>query len=65
MIAYTGLNPSFTEIHALVEEVVDRTPPDTLRKLYKIPEYNSTLEFLTMLALTNGRLLKVPISWCT
>ncbi|XP_006456475.1 hypothetical protein AGABI2DRAFT_188406 [Agaricus bisporus var. bisporus H97] len=43
---------------AVVEEIVGRTPPETLRISYKIPEYNSTLEFLTMLALTNGRLLK-------
>lgn len=42
-----------------VEEIVARTPPETLQKIYKIPEYHSTLEFLTMLALTNGRLLKV------
>lgn len=46
-----------------VEEIVGRTPPETLQKIYKIPEYNSTLEFLTMLALTNGRLLKVNYSY--
>ncbi len=46
----------------LVEEIVGRTPSETLQKIYKIPESNSTLEFLTMLALTNGRLLKVSIS---
>ncbi|KXN82995.1 hypothetical protein AN958_01930 [Leucoagaricus sp. SymC.cos] len=43
---------------AVVEEIVNRMPPEILQKIYKIPEYNSTLEFLTMLALTNGRLLK-------
>ncbi|KAF9448422.1 P-loop containing nucleoside triphosphate hydrolase protein [Macrolepiota fuliginosa MF-IS2] len=43
---------------AVVEEIVGRTPPETLQKIYKIPEYHSTIEFLTMLSLTNGRLLK-------
>ncbi|KAF5350010.1 hypothetical protein D9756_009114 [Leucocoprinus leucothites] len=43
---------------AVAEEIVNRTSPETLQKIYKIPEHNSTLEFLTMLALTNGRLLK-------
>jgi len=28
-------------------------------RIYNIPEFSSTLEFLTMMALTNGRLLKV------
>lgn len=42
-----------------VEAIVARTPPELLRKIYKIPEYNSPLEFLTLAALTNGRLLKV------
>jgi len=28
-------------------------------KIYNLPEFSSTLEFLTMVALTNGRLLKV------
>ena len=41
------------------EVIVASTPPELLRKIYKIPEYNSPLEFLTVAALTNGRLLKV------
>ena len=36
-----------------------RTPPATLQKIYNLPEFGSTLEFLTMLALSGGRLLKV------
>ena len=36
-----------------------RTPPATLQKIYNLPEFSSTLEFLTMLALSGGRLLKV------
>ena len=36
-----------------------RTPPATLQKIYNLPDFCSTLEFLTMLALSGGRLLKV------
>ena len=43
----------------VVEEILVRTPPATLQKIYNIPEFGSTLEFLTMLALSGGRLLKV------
>uniref|UniRef100_A0A8H7XRC6 CP-type G domain-containing protein n=1 Tax=Psilocybe cubensis TaxID=181762 RepID=A0A8H7XRC6_PSICU len=43
---------------AVVEEILSRTPPETLQKIYNLPEFTSTLEFLTMLALSNGRLLK-------
>ncbi|KAF9545042.1 P-loop containing nucleoside triphosphate hydrolase protein [Agrocybe pediades] len=43
---------------AVVEEILLRTSPATLQKIYNVPEYTSTLEFLTMLALSNGRLLK-------
>ncbi|KDR73039.1 hypothetical protein GALMADRAFT_252454 [Galerina marginata CBS 339.88] len=43
---------------AVVEEILARTSSATLQKIYNLPEFNSTLEFLTMLALTNGRLLK-------
>ncbi|KAF8876800.1 hypothetical protein CPB84DRAFT_382967 [Gymnopilus junonius] len=43
---------------AVVEEILDRTPHATVQKIYNLPESSSTLEFLTMLALTNGRLLK-------
>jgi hypothetical protein len=39
-----------------------RTPPATLQKIYNLPEFGSTLEFLTMLALSGGRLLKVYIA---
>ncbi|KIJ94798.1 hypothetical protein K443DRAFT_683483 [Laccaria amethystina LaAM-08-1] len=43
---------------AVVEEILARTPPATLQKIYNIPEFGSTLEFITMLALSSGRLLK-------
>ena len=45
-----------------MEEIFDRTPPATLQKIYNLPEFGSTLEFLTMLALSGGRLLKVYIT---
>ncbi|PFH53640.1 hypothetical protein AMATHDRAFT_1276 [Amanita thiersii Skay4041] len=44
---------------AVVEEILQRTPTETIRQLYSLPEFTSTLEFLTMLALNSGRLLKV------
>jgi nuclear GTP-binding protein len=31
-------------------------------KIYNLPTFTSTLEFLTMLALSTGRLLKVRLS---
>ncbi|KAI0344187.1 P-loop containing nucleoside triphosphate hydrolase protein [Trametopsis cervina] len=43
---------------ALVEEVLNRTEPDTLMKIYNLPQIGPTIEFLTMLALTTGRLYK-------
>ncbi|KAF8691641.1 hypothetical protein AX14_002738, partial [Amanita brunnescens Koide BX004] len=42
---------------AVVEEILLRTPPETIQKLYNLPDYTSTLQFLTMLALS-GKLLK-------
>ena len=44
-----------------VEDILARTDPLTLQKIYNLPTFGSTLEFLTMLSLTTGRLLKVPI----
>ncbi|KAF7315379.1 Proteophosphoglycan ppg4 [Mycena indigotica] len=41
-----------------VEEIVQRTPAETLEKLYNLPHFTSTIEFLTMTALSSGRLLK-------
>ncbi|KAG1878992.1 P-loop containing nucleoside triphosphate hydrolase protein [Suillus subluteus] len=43
---------------AVVEEILVRTEHETLQKLYNLPRFSSTLEFLTMLALNSGRLLK-------
>lgn len=45
--------------HDIVEEVVARTDHETLMKIYNLPQVGPTLEFLTMLALVSGRLLKV------
>ncbi|THU97867.1 hypothetical protein K435DRAFT_753462 [Dendrothele bispora CBS 962.96] len=42
----------------VVEEIFHRTSKETLQKIYNLPEFSSTLEFLTMLAMTSGRLLK-------
>ena len=41
-----------------MEEILGRTDPEVLKKIYNLPEIGPTLEFLTMLALTTGRLLK-------
>ncbi|KAK7057290.1 Proteophosphoglycan ppg4 [Favolaschia claudopus] len=43
---------------AVVEDILTRTPPTTMQKLYNLPDYESTIHFLTMLALSSGRLLK-------
>lgn len=43
---------------AVVEEILARTEHETLRKLYNLLQFSNTLEFLTMLALNSGRLLK-------
>ncbi|KAH0587814.1 hypothetical protein H2248_006573 [Termitomyces sp. 'cryptogamus'] len=43
---------------AVVEEILGRTPVTTIQNIYNLPEWTSTLEFLTMLAMTSGRLLK-------
>ena len=48
---------------SLVEEILARTETERLMKIYNLPTFSSTLEFLTMLALSTGRLLKVsPVS---
>ncbi|PPR03572.1 hypothetical protein CVT24_007611 [Panaeolus cyanescens] len=43
---------------AVVEEIMTRTPHETLQKIYNIPQFSSTIEFLTMLAMVTGKLLK-------
>ena len=48
-----------TNLTVPVEEILARTEHETLQKLYNLPQFSSTLEFLTMLALSSGRLLKV------
>ncbi|KAJ6475303.1 P-loop containing nucleoside triphosphate hydrolase protein [Mycena vitilis] len=47
-----------TDPIAVVEEILARTPAATIQKLYNLPEYESTIHFLTMAALNSGRLLK-------
>ncbi|CAL1707341.1 unnamed protein product [Somion occarium] len=51
----------------VVEEILHRVDPATVQKIYNLPlspdgqpqtNFGTTLEFLTMLAMTNGRLLK-------
>ncbi|KAI0743336.1 hypothetical protein C8Q80DRAFT_1180367 [Daedaleopsis nitida] len=43
---------------ALVGEILARTDDATVKKLYRVEDFASPLEFLTMVALLNGRLLK-------
>ncbi|KAG9311822.1 P-loop containing nucleoside triphosphate hydrolase protein [Chiua virens] len=43
---------------AVVEEILLRTERATIQKIYGLPEFSNTLEFLTMLALSSGKLLK-------
>lgn len=43
---------------AVVEEIVSRMSTETLQNIYGLPAFSSILEFLTMYALNNGRLLK-------
>lgn len=40
------------------EEILERTAHDELQRIYSLPNFTSTLEFLTMLALSSGRLHK-------
>ena len=42
-----------------VEEILSRTSHETLMKIYNLPQIGPPLEFLTMLALVSGKLLKV------
>ena len=45
-----------------VEEILARTQTERLMKIYDLPTFSSTLQFLTMLALSTGRLLKARLS---
>lgn len=46
---------------ALVEQILTRTDHELLKKIYNLPQVEETLEFLTMVALTAGRLMKVVV----
>lgn len=41
-----------------MEEILGRTDTEVLKKIYNLPEIGPTITFLTMIALTTGRLLK-------
>ncbi|KLO16885.1 P-loop containing nucleoside triphosphate hydrolase protein [Schizopora paradoxa] len=43
---------------AVVEQILVKTEHSKLQEIYSIPQFNSTLEFLTMIALSAGRLHK-------
>ncbi|KIJ40334.1 hypothetical protein M422DRAFT_49248 [Sphaerobolus stellatus SS14] len=45
---------------AVVEEIVSRTPHETLQRIYNLPAWSGAniIDFLTMIALSTGRLLK-------
>jgi hypothetical protein len=45
-----------------VEGILARTQTERVMKIYDLPSFSSTLDFLTMLALSTGRLLKVRLS---
>ena len=46
---------------SLVEEILARTQTGRLMKIHDLPALSSTLELLTMLALSTGRFLKVRL----
>ena len=50
--------PTLAHCHT-VEEILARTDRAVIKKLYNVEDFTSPLEFLTMVALTTGRLLKV------
>lgn len=55
---------SITDLAVSVEEILARTEHEILQRQYSLPQFSSTLEFLTMLALSSGRLLKVSFFTC-
>jgi len=57
-----ALTADYTTTNA-AEEILVRTAHSALQKIYHLPEFGSTLEFLTMLAMSSGRLLKVRLTF--
>ena len=53
---------SHTPHLCVVEEILLRSERATLQKIYGLPEFSNTLELLTVLALSSGRLLKVTLT---
>lgn len=45
----------------LVDQILTRTDHELLKRIYSLPKVEETLEFLTMIALTTGRLMKVAV----
>ncbi|KZV75020.1 P-loop containing nucleoside triphosphate hydrolase protein [Peniophora sp. CONT] len=43
---------------SVVEQILTRTEKEKIMKIYNLPEFSSPLEFLTMLSLNTGKLLK-------
>ncbi|KAH9054871.1 P-loop containing nucleoside triphosphate hydrolase protein [Lactarius vividus] len=43
---------------SVVEQILARTQAEKLMKIYNLPTFNTALEFLTMFALSTGRLLR-------
>ncbi|OCB89599.1 hypothetical protein A7U60_g3197 [Sanghuangporus baumii] len=43
---------------AVVDQILSKSPHSNLQKIYNLPPFSSSLEFLTMLALSSGRLHK-------
>ncbi|KAH9033771.1 P-loop containing nucleoside triphosphate hydrolase protein [Lactarius pseudohatsudake] len=43
---------------SIVEQILARTQAEKLMRIYNLPTFNTALEFLTMLALSTGRLLR-------
>ena len=53
--AFINTPPPQTE----VEQILARTRAEKLTKIYNLPAFSTALEFLTMFALSTGRLLRV------
>ncbi|KAL5512417.1 hypothetical protein ACEPAG_3409 [Sanghuangporus baumii] len=43
---------------AVVDQILSKSPHTNLQKIYNLPPFSSSIEFLTMLALSSGRLHK-------
>lgn len=48
------------DFDVVVESIVSRVPAETLQQIYSVPPFSNATEFLVMVALSRGRLGKVP-----